>query len=221
MADIKILLNVILIYLPVCMIWTLHDQTGSRWTLQATALNGDLGFYVIKPDQVQFLMPLMVMIFIGLFNFGLSSVLHRVGINSDLRRMIAGAVLTMIAFIVAGVLELYTMPSARFGTIAYGKSVHMLWMIPQYILLGMGEAIFGPTGLRFAYNEAPESMKTVLQSCWLLTMSGGNIIALVVVSMRLFDTEVRFFFIFDYSLIIGLYFLSGLSFLLLFGAVVF
>lgn len=180
--DIKIVLNTIVMYLPVPMFWALNDQTGSRWTLQATRLDGDLGFYVIKPDQMQFVLPVMVMLSIALLDCGMNSVLHRVGINSDLRRMVFGATLTALSFIAAGALELVVMQTSN--------RIHMLWMIPQYCLISFGEAIFGVTGARFAYIEAPESMKTVVLSCWLLTMSAGNLIALIVVSLHIFETEV-------------------------------
>lgn len=49
----KILLNVLVLYLPLPFFWALFDQQGSRWTFQATRMDGDVGFYVIKPDQMQ------------------------------------------------------------------------------------------------------------------------------------------------------------------------
>ncbi|VVC93675.1 unnamed protein product [Leptidea sinapis] len=39
---------------------------GSRWTLQATKMNGKLGFVTIKPDQLQVIAPISILIFIPL-----------------------------------------------------------------------------------------------------------------------------------------------------------
>ena len=40
---------------------------GSRWTFQATRMNGDIGTYTIKPDQMSVVNPLLILILIPLF----------------------------------------------------------------------------------------------------------------------------------------------------------
>jgi dipeptide/tripeptide permease len=39
-----------------------------------------------------------------------------------------------------------------------------------------GEILFSVTGLEFAFREAPDSMKSVVTSCWLLTTAVGNLL---------------------------------------------
>ena len=51
--DVKSLLGVLLLYIPVPIWWALFDQTGSRWTFQATRMDGSIGASTIKPDQMQ------------------------------------------------------------------------------------------------------------------------------------------------------------------------
>ena len=51
--DVKSLLGVLLLYIPVPIWWALFDQTGSRWTFQATRMDGSIGETTIKPDQMQ------------------------------------------------------------------------------------------------------------------------------------------------------------------------
>ena len=51
--DVKSLLRVLLLYIPVPIWWALFDQTGSRWTFQATRMDGTIGATTIKPDQMQ------------------------------------------------------------------------------------------------------------------------------------------------------------------------
>ena len=51
--DVKSLLGVLLLYIPVPIWWALFDQTGSRWTFQATRMDGSIGATTIKPDQMQ------------------------------------------------------------------------------------------------------------------------------------------------------------------------
>ncbi|XP_064101595.1 peptide transporter family 1-like [Macrobrachium nipponense] len=52
-------------------------------------------------------------------------------------------------------------------------SVHMLWLIPQYLLLTIGEVLFSVSGMDFAYSEAPTAMKSVLQAANLFTITVG------------------------------------------------
>uniref|UniRef100_A0A3B3U538 Solute carrier family 15 member 2 n=1 Tax=Poecilia latipinna TaxID=48699 RepID=A0A3B3U538_9TELE len=60
------------------------------------------------------------------------------------------------------------------------NNVHIAWQIPQYALLTAGEVMFSITGLEFSYSQAPNSMKSVLQAGWLLTVAFGNVIVLIV-----------------------------------------
>ncbi|XP_068211976.1 peptide transporter family 1-like [Palaemon carinicauda] len=52
-------------------------------------------------------------------------------------------------------------------------SVHMLWLLPQYLLLTIGEILFSVSGMDFAYSEAPTAMKSVLQAANLFTITVG------------------------------------------------
>ena len=41
--DIKALCKVLFMFLPLPVFWTLFDQQGSRWVLQARQMDGDAG----------------------------------------------------------------------------------------------------------------------------------------------------------------------------------
>lgn len=43
------------------------------------------------------------------------------------------------------------------------NKIHIFWLIPQYIVVTVGEILFSITSLEFAYSQAPPSMKSVLQ----------------------------------------------------------
>ncbi|XP_066930384.1 solute carrier family 15 member 2-like isoform X2 [Clytia hemisphaerica] len=58
-------------------------------------------------------------------------------------------------------------------------SVHRIWQLPQYIVITAGEVMFSVTGLEFAYSQAPPSMKSVLQACWLVTTAFGDLIVVI------------------------------------------
>lgn len=105
-ADVKVLMRVLVLYLPLPVFWALFDQQGSRWTLQATRMNGDMGSWDIKPDQLQVLNPLLILAFIPLYDVAFYPALRLVGIRRPLQKLTLGGILAGIAFIISGVVEL-------------------------------------------------------------------------------------------------------------------
>lgn len=74
------------------------------------------------------------------------------------------------------------------------NSVHILWLVPQYVVMTMGEVMFSVTGLEFSFTQAPTSMKSVLQSVWLLTVAFGNLIVVLIVEGNFLDAQVWILF---------------------------
>ncbi|EPQ13393.1 Solute carrier family 15 member 2 [Myotis brandtii] len=104
--DVKALTRILFLYIPLPMFWALLEQQGSRWTLQATRMNRNLGFIVLQPDQMQVLNPLLVLIFIPLFDLVIYPLVSKCGINfSSLRKMAVGMILACLAFAVVAVVE--------------------------------------------------------------------------------------------------------------------
>ncbi|XP_054431197.1 solute carrier family 15 member 2 [Pteronotus mesoamericanus] len=105
--DVKALARVLFLYIPLPMFWALLEQQGSRWTLQATRMNRNLGFIVLQPDQMQVLNPLLVLIFIPLFDLVIYPLVSKCGINfSSLKKMAVGMILACLAFAVVAVVEI-------------------------------------------------------------------------------------------------------------------
>ncbi|XP_076012735.1 solute carrier family 15 member 2 isoform X2 [Genypterus blacodes] len=366
--EIKMVLRILVLYIPLPMFWALFDQQGSRWTLQANRMNMALGkSFTVKPDQMQILNPLLILLFIPIFDLIIYPLVGLCGFKiTPLRKMAAGMIFAALAFGAAAIVELKVVdtvvtpapegkcllqvfnlasknvslqipgsdmfplpiqrlqdpakyvtlplegptknltmtvtsdgtkykcrqmfeqktanslilypeppgiqcklvednikknengnPLIRFintqpeainltigdvglhvppgynissymivqqkeypdvscsmeskqcsnldlGLLDFGASytvilteeagkivahkmedvkannVHITWQIPQYVLITVGEVMFSITGLEFSYSQAPASMKSVLQACWLLTVAVGNVIVLIV-----------------------------------------
>lgn len=90
--------------------------------------------------------------------------------------------------IIGSVIENET--NAAVVTVTDPNSVHILWLIPQYVIITMSEVMFSVTGLEFAFTQAPSSMKSLLQACWLLTVAFGNLIVVIVAEVSIFNRQV-------------------------------
>ncbi|EDW06188.2 uncharacterized protein Dmoj_GI16479 [Drosophila mojavensis] len=88
------------------------------------------------------------------------------------------------------------------------NSMSMLWLIPQYVVMTLGEVMFSVTGLEFSYSQAPPSLKSLLQACWLLTVAFGNVIVVIIAELKFFKSQANEFFLFA-----GLMFLDMLIFM--------
>ncbi|XP_065269558.1 solute carrier family 15 member 2 [Emys orbicularis] len=114
--EIKMVTRVLFLFIPLPMFWALFDQQGSRWTLQATKMNADFGGIVFQPDQMQFLNPLLILIFIPIFDFGVYPLINMCRFNfTPIRKMATGMILAGLAFAAAAIVDIKinetTMPS--------------------------------------------------------------------------------------------------------------
>ncbi|XP_011187897.2 peptide transporter family 1 isoform X2 [Zeugodacus cucurbitae] len=381
--DVKVLMRVLVLYLPLPVFWALFDQQGSRWTIQATRMDGDMGSWDIKPDQMQMINPFLILAFIPLYELLFYPLLSFIGIRRPLQKLTLGGIFAGIAFVVSGLVELslentypimptpgnaqlrvyngehcdyaitsnltglnfdiapldmfvnrsinidstnhlyvefqftekaglncFEFPKQTFvfntttahylflnsrntthpliwavdkidkpsrgypfgrtlanvqsgrkiewknkkGSIEHTEPANLrnqtelksgdyeilvdntvvanqylkvggiytviineessgvyksnvvivtepnfisiFWLIPQYVIMTLGEVMFSVTGLEFSYAQAPVTMKSVLQACWLLTVAFGNVIVVIIAELKLFDSQASEFFLF-------------------------
>lgn len=76
------------------------------------------------------------------------------------------------------------------------NSVNMMWLIPQYVIITAGEVLFSIPGLEFSFTQAPNSMKSVMTSMWLLAVAFGNLIVIIVAEAKFFDNQAYEFLLF-------------------------
>lgn len=105
-GEVKMVTRVLFLFIPLPMFWALFDQQGSRWTLQATKMNADFGIYVLQPDQMQFLNPLLILVFIPIFDLGLYPLISMCKFNfTPIKKMATGMILAGMAFGLAAIVE--------------------------------------------------------------------------------------------------------------------
>uniref|UniRef100_A0A2K6GKA1 Solute carrier family 15 member 1 n=1 Tax=Propithecus coquereli TaxID=379532 RepID=A0A2K6GKA1_PROCO len=105
-CQIKMVTRVMFLYIPLPMFWALFDQQGSRWTLQATTMNGKIGAIEIQPDQIQTVNAILIVIMVPIFDAVLYPLIAKCGFNfTSLRRMTVGMFLASMAFVVAAIVQ--------------------------------------------------------------------------------------------------------------------
>uniref|UniRef100_A0A8B9VF67 Solute carrier family 15 member 2 n=1 Tax=Anas zonorhyncha TaxID=75864 RepID=A0A8B9VF67_9AVES len=94
-GEVKMVTRVLFLFIPLPMFWALFDQQGSRWTLQATKMNADF-----------FLNPLLILVFIPIFDLGLYPLISMCKFNfTPIKKMATGMILAGMAFGLAAIVE--------------------------------------------------------------------------------------------------------------------
>lgn len=194
-----------MLYLPLPLYWTLSMQTGSRWLFQTKQMNGDIGFYTIKPDQLGLVPAVSLYILIPLFDYVLYPAMKRLGIQRPLQKMTIGGILMAISFALAAALQFHIDASPV-------NSVHMVWQLPQNFLVTIADILFQPNGLQFSYEEAPNTMKSVISSLWFTTVAAGNLITIIFVHGHIFDCQTYEFLFFSGLMLIAMLIFSILAY---------
>jgi len=155
--DVKCLLRVLILYIPLPIFWALYDQTGSRWTFQATRMNGMTFLGKIKPDQMQVVNPLLILFFLPLMDrlvypaFASCRLLVK-----PLQRMTVGGILTAAAFFVSGFLEIELMKTYAKVPAVGSSHLHFMNHIPCHVSLQLSNS----TGL--VHEEAIDALDNMV-----------------------------------------------------------
>jgi proton-dependent oligopeptide transporter, POT family len=178
--------KIISVFFLVSVFWALFDQHSSTWIEQARHMDLSIlpggkpvnlfGYHPkidkLLPTQIPALNPLMVMILIPLMNLVYHGV-ERAGIRTTpLRRITAGMFLTALSFAVVAVLQRWIDATGE-------HQVWVGWQIIPYLILTTGEVMVSITGLEFAYTQAPKRMKSTVMGFWLLAVTVGNVLVVL------------------------------------------
>ena len=163
----SILLPLMGLYLFVTIFFALYDQSGGDWVLQAGRLDLNFFGWTMLASQVQAINPLLILAFIPLFTYVVYPALNRVFRLTPLRKIGIGLFLTSVAFCIPALIEL---------RLTAGATVGVAWQILAYAILTAGEVMVYGTGLEFAYTQAPNRMKSIVMSLFLLAISMGNLV---------------------------------------------
>ncbi|KAF1485350.1 Solute carrier family 15 member 1, partial [Megadyptes antipodes antipodes] len=140
-AQTKMVLKVLFLYIPLPMFWALFDQQGSRWTLQATTMDGNFGAIQIQPDQMQTVNPILIILMVPVVDGLVYPLIKKCKINfTPLRKITVGMFLASLAFVAAALVQVQidkTLPvfpaagQSQIKVINLGTDNATVWFEPQ------------------------------------------------------------------------------------------
>jgi POT family proton-dependent oligopeptide transporter len=163
---IKALGKLCIIFLFISMFWAIFDQMDSAWVLQAEKMNRNWLGHEWLPSQIVAANPLMIMILIPVFSFGIYPAINKIFFLTPLRKISIGLFVTALVFAVSAWLETRIMA---------GQIPSVSWLILDYLILTSAEVMVSITCLEFSYTQAPKKMKSFIMAVFFLSITLGNI----------------------------------------------
>ncbi len=154
------------IYLFIAVFWSLFDQTGSSWVLQANHMDRMLFGFEVLPSQIQAANPLLIILLVPLFQGVVYPALDRLWPLTPLRKIGLGLLVTVPSFALTAWVQ---------TRIDGGEQPPIAWQLLAYLLLTGAEVMVSITGLEFSYTQAPASLKSLVMAFYLASVAVGNL----------------------------------------------
>lgn len=154
------------IYILVAAFWSLFDQMGSTWVLQAEQMDKNVFGYELLSAQIMAANPFLIIFLIPVFTYIIYPFMGRFFELTAARKMSMGMVLASTPFLVTAWCA-YQIQS--------GISPHISWQLLAYLLLSVAEVMLVITCMEFSYTQAPKRMKSLVMSFFYLSISMGNL----------------------------------------------
>lgn len=75
----------------------------------------------------------------------------------------------------------------------------------------MGEILLSIPGLRFAYTQAPMTLKSVLTACWFCNNAFGNLMVVIVTELHPVSKPVHYYFLYAGMMLVACIIFIGLA----------
>lgn len=162
----RVMKRLVIIYVLVAAFWSLFDQMGSTWVLQAQNMDRIVFGYELLPAQIMAANPFLIILLIPVFTYIVYPLMGRFFEVTTSRKMCMGMFLASTPFLVTAWAE---------HLIGQGGTPHIGWQLLAYLLLTVAEVMLVITCLEFSYTQAPKRMKSFVMSFFYLSISAGNL----------------------------------------------
>lgn len=165
--------------------WVVYGQFSTNFVTQAGQMNG----HGVPNDLMQNFDAISIIVFIPVLEMLVYPVLRKLRIPfRPINRITLGFIVASLAMMYAAIVQhlIYSAgpcydhplcPASKVGSTKMGNDVHIAIQTPAYVFIGVSEIFASVSGLEYAYTKAPPSMKSFVQSMYLVTNAFGAAIA--------------------------------------------
>ncbi|KAG6558301.1 hypothetical protein Mapa_000051 [Marchantia paleacea] len=181
--DFKMVVRLLPILATTWYFWTVQSQFNTFTVLQSLTADRRLGpNFELPSASIGVIQTLSVLVSLIVYDkVFLPVARRRTGLASGIttiRRMGWGLVCPILAMTAAALVERKRLQVVHDNNLELKPfssmdDFSMFWLVPQYFIMGVGEALIYPAQIDFFYNESPENMQSLGTSFCLCTLAIG------------------------------------------------
>ncbi|CAJ2665517.1 unnamed protein product [Trifolium pratense] len=192
LPNIKVMIKLLPIWTMLLMFAVIFQQPATFFTKQGMTMQRNIGSnFKIPPATLQSAITLSIILLMPLYDrifipFAQLITRQEKGINV-MQRMGIGMVLSIIAMVIAALVEMKRLAIGRQmrseGLQSEIVPISIFWLLPQYILLGISD-IFTVVGMQeFFYGEVPKNMRTVGIALYTSVFGVGSFVSALMITL--------------------------------------
>ncbi|XP_058220382.1 protein NRT1/ PTR FAMILY 6.4 isoform X2 [Rhododendron vialii] len=181
--EVKLVLKLIPIWSTCILFWTIYSQMNTFTIEQATFMNRHIGSFVVPSGSFSFFLIITILLFTSLNEKVFVPLARKLTHNNQgitsLQRIAVGLIFSAVAMVASALIEKHRREMA----VNQNTQISAFWLVPQFFLVGAGEAFAYVGQLEFFIREAPEKMKSMSTGFFLSTLSMGYFVSSLLVSL--------------------------------------
>lgn len=181
--EVKMVVMLLPIWSTCILFWTVYSQMNTFTIEQATFMDRNLGNFEIPAGSFSFFLFITILLFTSLNERAFVPLARRFthtkqGLTS-LQRVGIGLVFSVVGMVASALVEKKRRESFTNDNVM----ISAFWLVPQFFLVGAGEAFAYVGQLEFFIREGPERMKSMSTGLFLSTLSMGYFVSSLLVSL--------------------------------------
>lgn len=189
--EVKMVIRMLPIWATTIMFWSVHAQMTTFSVAQASTMQRKIKSFEIPSAAMTGFFVLSTLVTVPIYDRFIMPMVKRVSNNpyglTPLQRIGVGLTLSVLGMCGAALCEIKRLHVARSKGLVNDPvttvPVTVFWLLPQFILVGSGEAFIYVGQLDFFLKECPKGMKTMSTGLFLSTLSLGFFFSSVLVSI--------------------------------------
>nr|WNH14547.1 NRT1 [Betula platyphylla] len=179
--EVKLVIKMLPIWATTIMFWTVYAQMTTFSVSQATTMDRRIGSFLIPAASLTVFFVGSILLTVPIYDRLIVPVARKLLKNpqglTPLQRIGVGLVLSIFAMVAAALTELKRLRTAKSYDLTGDPTavipLSVFWLVPQFFLVGSGEAFTYIGQLDFFLRECPKGMKTISTGLFLSTLSLG------------------------------------------------
>ncbi|XP_017254418.1 protein NRT1/ PTR FAMILY 6.4-like [Daucus carota subsp. sativus] len=181
--EVKMVLQLIPIWSTCILFWTIYSQMNTFTIEQATFMKRNVGSFEIPAGSFSVFLFLTILLFTSLNERVIVPMARKIthepqGLTS-LQRVAIGLLFSVAGMVAAAIIE----KRRREMAVHENTRITAFWLVPQFFIVGAGEAFAYVGQLEFFIREAPERMKSMSTGLFLSTLAMGYFVSSLLVTL--------------------------------------